>query len=440
VWACAFWESHLYGRFLYFTSYFPEKTLIILLKYLTNIKKFILMKTKAIKLKLLSMFLLAILFISTQQLQAQVTIGLQADPEIGALLDLKETTPNGTNSTATKGLLHPRVVLTSKNNLFPMFESNGTGGYKIGNIPYTKTVEDSKHIGLVVYNVNASGDFLQGLHIWDGVEWRRLDFSPVILPAITSLIGTSAIMTPSSYQANVYFNGILKVPYIGGNGGTYLDTVPTLIGNNLSIERIAGKLAEGGGEVMYRIFGTPTYGSPSAVNFNISFLGKTTAVSIGNSVSSLNLKNLTTATLINLPYEHSDHSRYPASESNTLQFGEILITETGSYAFSLRLYGRIASNPYSATAELRNLRLPFYIYLQKNDLANVLDAAEIDLVTGNALATYSDYSYSVTLGGFFNAGERVLISMQTSRSFTWNLVSSLDGTEPVRTSLIYWKL
>ncbi|MDR1708044.1 MAG: hypothetical protein LBR46_08560 [Prevotella sp.] len=67
----------------------------------------------------------------------------------------------------------PRVNLSKNNQLYPMYESDVNGEYKIGNIKYTKADEDKKHIGLVVYNVaTVSAEGLEvGVHSWDGDQW-----------------------------------------------------------------------------------------------------------------------------------------------------------------------------------------------------------------------------------------------------------------------------
>lgn len=98
---------------------------------------------------------ISILLITTT-LSAQVTIGSQADPSSGALLDLKETA----NGTSSKGLGLPRVVLTDKNKLYPMLEVGYDGS------------EDIKHIGLVVYNTNdVFEELCSGFSVWNGEEW-----------------------------------------------------------------------------------------------------------------------------------------------------------------------------------------------------------------------------------------------------------------------------
>lgn len=124
-------------------------------------------------------FMLAILqiaLICTTALHGQVTIGSEIPPVSGALLDLKEdkTLPN--NATATKGLMMPRVKLTERENLFPMFEDDND--YK--DISGTKKdLEDKKHIGLIVHNTNECVLEGKGLYVWTNDGWIKLgDQSP----------------------------------------------------------------------------------------------------------------------------------------------------------------------------------------------------------------------------------------------------------------------
>lgn len=371
-----------------------------------------------------SILLLLLLSILSLGVKAQVTIGSGVAPKGGALLDLQEYPVKGDNETSSKGLLYPRVKLTNKDELYPMYEA--TDPNYIANAASLK----ESHVGLTVFNVTSSSFFAPGLYFWNGSGWRRSDDSPVVEAAITDLLCSNAMMIPSSYTAGVPFDGIVKIPYIGGTGGSYSGTAPstpTAGTNGLSIERIAGRLEYGGGEIMYRVSGTPTATSPTTATFPISFLGKTCSITVGSGVSSVNLKNLTSNVVVSAPY-------YAGSEStaNQLTFGDITITESGSYAFSLRLYGRISQG---GTA-----RWPFYIYLQKNNKTTVLDAAEIDLVTVPA-GGYDDFSYSITLGGVYEVGDKVIISMHKPTSGpSWTLQQGSSANSPVRTSLIYWKL
>lgn len=115
--------------------------------------------------------LIWILFV--QGIDAQVTIGSSIKPQPGALLDLKQNDNKGDNS--TKGLLLPRVYLTSLKQLYPMFkdelEYNDPTAAK-------KSLEDRLHTSLMVYNINeclvASGKG-SGTYVWTGEKWLRLD-------------------------------------------------------------------------------------------------------------------------------------------------------------------------------------------------------------------------------------------------------------------------
>ncbi len=367
-------------------------------------------------------------FMFTDSATAQVTIGSNVSPEGGSVLDIKEFAAKSKNETSDKGVVLPRVLLTNKNELYPMYWDINTGS-EVAEYTSNRADLKTKHTGMTVFNVTNTGDFVSGVHTWTGTEWRKIDDSPVIQPQITSLICSGSQMTPNTYTANVSFEGILKVPYLGGNGGSYSGTTSTSIGNGLSMERIGGKLAYGGGEVMYRIFGTPTVSSPTATTIpSIDFLGQTcSSIKIGDGMIGINLRTLQTQTTINSYYDENKL----ATQSDALPFGTIEIPESGSYAFSIRLYGWIT---YNGTA-----RFPFYIYLSKNDKSvsnNLLDAAELDVVVVGG----NDYSYSVTLGGAFEAGDKVIISMSRPGLGNWALKTNANNASPVRTSLIYWKL
>ncbi|MFV0536700.1 MAG: hypothetical protein ACK5M3_04920 [Dysgonomonas sp.] len=369
-----------------------------------------------------SILLLLLMSILSLGVKAQVTIGSGIEPKGGALLDLQEYPVQGDNETANKGLLYPRVKLTDTDELYPMYTA--TDPDYTANRPALK----QSHIGLIVFNVTSNTTFTPGLYFWNGTNWRRSDDSPAVKAEITDLLCNNVTMSPSSYTSGTPFDAIVKIPYLGGTGGTYDGTAPSAAVNGLRIERIAGKLNYGGGEVMYRVSGTPTISSPNTTTFPITFLTETCSISIGSGVSSVNLKNLTSDVTVSTAYVAGREDT-----ANQLPFGTIKITESGSYAFSLRLYGRVSQDGAG--------RWPFYIYLQKNGKTTVLDAAEIDLVTVQLGHEYRDYSYSVTLGGVYEVGDEVIISMHKPASGpTWTLRKGSSSNSPVRTSLIYWKL
>lgn len=101
---------------------------------------------------------------------SQVTIGMGEAPIPGVLLQLKENSVTDDGPNSTKGLGFPRVSLTHKGDLRPMFSSNTTSEQKL------------THTGLVVYNTNtavATDDnsfmFKKGLYVWSGAGWETLD-------------------------------------------------------------------------------------------------------------------------------------------------------------------------------------------------------------------------------------------------------------------------
>lgn len=112
-----------------------------------------------------SIVFLFILLVYNTAIQAQVTIGSQESPAKGALLDLKEQPVAGTEITAYKGLLLPRVRLENISELTPLVATTETN--------YT----DLKltHKGLTVYNVNPieSQNLTQGVYTWDGTRWQK---------------------------------------------------------------------------------------------------------------------------------------------------------------------------------------------------------------------------------------------------------------------------
>lgn len=120
---------------------------------------------------------------SLQLVFSQVTIGSDAKPNSGALLDLKEVNVPSGGPNSTKGLNLPRVVLTDKNNLYPMFEK-GAENYTASK----KQERDLEHIGLLVYHTNTNNDptLYSGLYVWSGNEWVALcgvkNDSPVSQP------------------------------------------------------------------------------------------------------------------------------------------------------------------------------------------------------------------------------------------------------------------
>lgn len=131
--------------------------------------------TKKLNVKIL--FLLLLFICSNSTLSAQVTIGIVEEANKGSLLQLKNeegVTDDAVN--ANKGLLLPRVNLSEKYELFPMFLKDPTDPTSGETIDYwnNKLDYDLMHTGLMVYNMNEDyeKDLCLGVNTWDGEKWN----------------------------------------------------------------------------------------------------------------------------------------------------------------------------------------------------------------------------------------------------------------------------
>lgn len=135
----------------------------------------------------------AILFLfECVYIQAQVTIGIDAPPIQGALLDLKQydTGSDSRGATSDKGLLMPRVELSALNTFLPV------------------SGDPVMHIGLSLYNMkeNDPNNLCKGLYTWDGTEWQ--------------LLINKADKTVSDHEGNEY-----KIAYFGNAGWWMADNM-----------------------------------------------------------------------------------------------------------------------------------------------------------------------------------------------------------------------
>lgn len=117
---------------------------------------------------------------------AQVTIGSGEEPNMNAILDLKETA----GGSSTKGLLLPRVTLSSTTSFSPL----------------------SAHVaGMTVYNTATTGDVTPGYYINDGTRWVRSSgknqfYMPsIILPTDpATLPNSNYTYSGSTFSVNLY--------------------------------------------------------------------------------------------------------------------------------------------------------------------------------------------------------------------------------------------
>ena len=111
--------------------------------------------------------ILLILF-SGNYLYAQVTIGNNEEPAQGSLLHLKQFD----NGTSSKGLILPRVALTNKSELYPMFLNKS--GEETLDYKNNKEIMKENHTGLIVFNTNEQESICAGVYVWNKQEWIRV--------------------------------------------------------------------------------------------------------------------------------------------------------------------------------------------------------------------------------------------------------------------------
>lgn len=178
-------------------------------------------------------FLSTALLIFTASIQAQLTIGSGQTPEKGALLHLKEHEPDNQNITSTKGLSLPRVALSDKNNLFPMFET--VAGNGIANDKYNtlakKENQDAIHTGLIVYNTSTQINIIKPENTCANVDWSGGSANIILAPGIYVWNGQSwESLMPQESEKNVenklpswFGEGVGLLKDIEGNLYTTMD-------------------------------------------------------------------------------------------------------------------------------------------------------------------------------------------------------------------------
>lgn len=114
----------------------------------------------------------------------------------------------------------------------------------------------------------------------------------------------------------------------------------------------------------------------------------------------------------------------------------IKVSEKGSYAFALRLFGSVG--------KFTNLKSPsvvhYYVYAVRKSDGQILDSAELDVTT----FAYKDQGYLVILGSSLNIGDEVVFYLAHHVSHSEAKWTLYDGSSTAmsanRTSMIYWKL
>jgi hypothetical protein len=233
-----------------------------------------------------------LLFGPTLTTQSQITLGLDGPSASGSLLQLKEK-PNVTTGdhNAYKGLALPRVKLSEKDELYPMFLTDPdqpyNGSTNQGTVEYTsnKAALKAEHTGLIVYNLveDVDKDLCLGLNQWDGAKW--VCFESQMGNAVFSEVSCDKIYINGGYTqgdpatAENYITMELNVTKIGA----FHITVTTNPDNGYVFH--SSGVALGLGQMTINI---PCQGTPTTVRTdNLLFEGVTLAAGCQPSITVL---------------------------------------------------------------------------------------------------------------------------------------------------------
>lgn len=181
----------------------------------------------------------------------------------------------GTNNINSSAILD--VTATNKGVLFPKVALKS-------NTDATTIPNPAK--GLLIYNIGTGGLTTEGYLYWNGTEWQKFNSGTTIDPAIVALQCQNATMNPATFTAGVPYNGVMTIPYVGGNGGSYSGGNPIASTNNTGLTATlqSGTLKYGNGELVYTLSGTPKFSSPTTAQFAVNILGQSCTASVSGSV------------------------------------------------------------------------------------------------------------------------------------------------------------
>jgi hypothetical protein len=261
-------------------------------------------------------------------LNGSVGIGTNS-PNINAALDITST---------TKGMLIPRMTAVQRSAI------------------------SSPAAGLIVYQTDGS----DGFYYFTGTEWKQIAKVTTIAATVSSLDYANASLVPSTYTSGVPYTGVLKIPYSGGNGGSYnsATTIASTGVISLTATLQSGTLNYGTGELIFNVSGTPSASSPSTASFLIptsiisgvssgtATVGKGAVLQIGDAVtatytipnnstnnSSFNLSNYVTLNgLTPLPSIDGLQANIVGSSDNNFYFPTIYNIASSSQTISFQSF------------------------------------------------------------------------------------------------------
>ena len=203
-------------------------------------------------------------------------------------------TPSGTGSTVLNG--NVGIGTNSPNTNAALDINSTTKGMLIPRMTATqRTAISSPASGLMVYQTDGS----DGFYYYNGTDWKQIAKVTTTTATVSSLDYANAKLEPSTYSSSTPYTGVLKIPYSGGNGGSYASasTISSTGVTGLSATLQSGTLNYGTGELVFNVAGIASANSPNAANFLIpnsiisgvtsgtATVGKGAVLSIGEAIT-----------------------------------------------------------------------------------------------------------------------------------------------------------
>jgi len=366
--------------------------------------------------------------------QAQVTIGTQAPPLQGVLLDLKQSDqPNG-GANSISGIMLARVLLSDTDKLSPILDDT------VSNYAALK----AQYTDLIVYNVNPNPPFNKGLYEWDGNRWNPVISSIAALESVKAMNGLSAsgvdtVLLGGDLVKNTTINlGDSNLIFNRGQGKLGIGTVsPQAIMHVANPDSIDPLILEN----VKLVSDTNAIDGANPMYYNLrvsegGVVRKAIPVVSGHDNSSFvyNLVGTTASSIPYTPITSNSNTSITWTKDGT-QYNYVTLPEDGTYAFSFRLYG----NTNTTVAYTTNVSSSFYLTAVKNGTPFYSKEGVIFDVNSYHAATYT---INLTVTGI--AGDQVGFTMglMPGGGITeWDLIQgNATASNANRTSMFFWRL
>ena len=177
-----------------------------------------------------SIFVLIVFACVSLSTYSQVTVGSSEPPSPGVLMQMKQV--DGVvnkDRNAFGGLGLPRVFLSDRNNLFPMFLNNPDLATSGPTQAYTlnKASLDSQLAGMIVYNTNSTAPFSEGIYVWTGQVWTGMGGVSGVNGLTTPAAGTLGLGGSLSANTTITTGGSYKLDFVNGTDSVRIGAAGT---------------------------------------------------------------------------------------------------------------------------------------------------------------------------------------------------------------------